>query len=86
MLPMFEPKKIVSVISSKRGKPDLDVAAEVEAPGSKMDPGLKEAAEDLMRGLESKSVMDIASALKAAFECLEAAPHEEASQVERDDL
>ncbi len=77
MLPMFAPKKIVSVISARRGKPDVDVAAEVEAPGSEMDPGLKAAAEDLLSGMQNKSVMDIAKALRAAFEVCDAMPHEE---------
>lgn len=73
MLPMFEPKKMASVISSKRGKPDLDVAVEVEIPGSEIDPGLQEAAEDIMRAIESKSVIDLAKAIKSAIECVDSA-------------
>lgn len=78
MLPFLQPKKIVSVISSRRGKnPDIEVNPEVEAPDSKMDPALKMAAEDLMRAVESKSVIDTAKALRDAFQALESAPHEE---------
>ena len=85
MLPMFAPKKIVSVIVAKKGKPDVSVTPEVEAPGSEMDPGLKEAAEDMLRAFESRSVMDMAQALKAAFECLDAAPHVEGPHLEQEE-
>lgn len=68
-LPFLDRKKMSSVISSRRGKsPDIEVNPEVEAPGSEMDPGLKSAAEDLLRAIESKSVIDLAKALKAAIE------------------
>jgi len=82
MLPMFEPKKVVSVISARRGKPDVEVSAEVEAPGSEIDPGLKEAAEDMLRAFQDKSVLGMAMALKAAFECCDAAPHVEGEHIE----
>jgi len=69
MLPFLkDPKKIVSVISARKGKADVKVNPEVEAPGGEMHPGLKAAAEDFLRGIESKSPIDIAKAFKAAFE------------------
>lgn len=83
MLPMFDHKKIVSVIASKRGKnPDVEVAAEVEAPGQEMDPALKAAAEDILRAISTKSVIDLAKALRAAYEVCESYPHEDNSQAE----
>lgn len=77
MLPFMEPKKIVTIIAARRNKPGVQINPEVEAPGSSMDPGLKEAAIDLLRGIEAKSPMDIAKALKAAFELCDSMPHEE---------
>lgn len=71
-LPFLDRKKMSSVISSRRGRsPDIEVKPEVEAPGSEMDSGLKSAAEDLLRAIESKSVMDVAKALKCAHEICE---------------
>jgi hypothetical protein len=84
MLPFLDKKKIVSVISAKRGKPDVEVNSEMEAPGSELSPGLKEAAEDLMRGLEAKSPIDIAKALKAAFEICDAYPHKEGEHMDEE--
>lgn len=83
MLPFLEPKKIVSVISSRRGKnPDIEVNAEVEAPGQEMDAGLKAAAEDLLRALDTRSAIDLAKAFRAAFEICDAYPHQEGTYKE----
>lgn len=79
MLPFLEPKKMSSVISAKRGKVGLEEAPEVLAPGSELDPGLQEAAQDIMRAIEAKSSIDLAKAIKAAFEICDSAPHEEGS-------
>lgn len=71
MLPFLEPKKLAGSIIVRRGKSGVESKAEVEAPGSEMDPGLKEAATDLLAAINEKSIMGIASALKAAWECCE---------------
>lgn len=68
MLPFLEPKKTISVIMARRGKKDLETAPEMEAPGSSMNPALKSAAEDVMRALESKSVIDLGKAMQAAYD------------------
>jgi hypothetical protein len=68
MLPFLAPKKMVSIIAARRGKPGVEVASEQEAPGAEMHPGLKAAAEDILRAVEHKSVLDLASALQAAYE------------------
>ena len=84
-LPFLDPKKIAaSVIATqmKKKKGDVEVAAEVEAPDSEMDAGLKEAAMDLMRAIEQKSVIDVGKALKAAFMVCDAMPHEEGPHLE----
>jgi hypothetical protein len=82
MLPFLAPKKIVSTISARRGKsPDIEVNTEAEAPGSHMAPGLKTAAEDLMRALETKSPMDIGRALQMAFEACDSEPHKEGPHI-----
>ncbi len=80
MLPFLDSKKIVSVIAARKGKSDMEVKPEVEAVGGEIDPGLKSAAEDIMRAIESKSVIDLASAIKAAFEVCDS--YEDAPQME----
>lgn len=77
MLPFLDKKKIAGAILTKRGKADVQVAPEVEAPDSDMDAGLKECAEDILRAIEHKSVMDLAMALHAFFEMADAMPHVE---------
>lgn len=85
MLPFLAPKKMVSVIVSQRGKNDLhDVNSEVEAPGSDMDPGLQEAAEDMLRAIDTRSPMDLAKALKAAFEICDSYEDEEGENLEQE--
>lgn len=54
----------------KKGR-SSEVAPEVEAPTSNMDPGLLGAAEDLLSAIQGKSPHDIAQALKAAFSVCE---------------
>lgn len=77
MLPFLEPKKTVSIIIARRGKPDLESQPEVEAGEDKIHPDLKEAAEDVMRAIQSKSVIDLAKALQSAFQICDAMPHDE---------
>jgi hypothetical protein len=48
--------------------------------GEGIDADLKVVAEDVLSAIQQKSVVDLAKALKAAFEILEAAPHEEAGE------
>ena len=82
MLPMFDKKRAVGSIMSMRGKkPAVEVASEVEAPGSEMDEGLKAACEDLLGAIERKSVMDMAKAFQAAFLACEEEPHVEGEHI-----
>lgn len=67
-LPFLEPKKIVSVIGSMKKGKSMDVASETQPPGQEVDPGLKAAAEDLLQAINDKSVIGIATALKAAMD------------------
>ena len=76
MIPGLNQKQIVGSIMSRRGKRDVETSNEIES-GEGMDPGLKEAAADIMGALQSKSVIDLAKALKAAFQVCEAMPHDE---------
>jgi hypothetical protein len=86
MLPFLQGRKISSIIAERRGKPPgIEVAPETEAPGQEMDGPLKTAAEDLLRAIDSKSVLDIAKALKAAFEHLDAEPHVEGEHLGDED-
>lgn len=83
MLPFLEPRKITSIIIARHGKSDLEGNPELEAPdGSSseeegLDPDFKEAAADVMRAFENRSVIDLARALKAAFELFDSGPHSE---------
>lgn len=82
MLPWLEKKKSVTVYKSTKGKsPDMEMNSEVEAPDSEMDEGLKEAAEDILRAINSKSAMDLAKAIKSAFEICDSYPHEEGEHI-----
>lgn len=76
MLPFMSKKKIAASIMQKHGK-SLDAASEVEAPNSSLPEGLKGAAEDIMQALQSKSAVDLASALHKAFMICDASPHVE---------
>ena len=77
MLPFLEPKKIVSVMVSRRGKTPVETQPEVEMGENKVDPSLKEASEDILRAIESKSVIDLAKAIQSAFYICDSYPHEE---------
>lgn len=86
MLPFLEPKKISSVILARRGKtPNVSVAPEVEAGESKIDPALKSVAEDLLRGMETKSVIEVAKALQAAHDICDQYDHEEGPHLNEED-
>lgn len=83
MLPFLDKKKAVSVLLARRGKsPDIEVANETEVGDSDIDPGLKEAAEDILRAIQTKSVIDLAKALKAAFTVADSMPHEEGEHID----
>ncbi len=78
MLPFLDKKASVGTIIQQRGKSDLVGAnSEVEAPDSEMDPALKACAEDILRAIDSKSVMDLVSALRAFNEICEYSEGEE---------
>lgn len=86
MLPFLNPRKTVSVIVAKRGKPPgTEVAPEVEAPDHELDGSLKSAMEEFLQAVDSRSVIDMASAFKKAFEACEAEPHEEAEHNETEE-
>ena len=76
MLPFLEPKKMSSMVIARHGKSDLDAHPEIDHDDS-IDPDMKEAAADVMRAFESKSVIDLAKALHSAFMIFDAMPHVE---------
>lgn len=78
MLPFLKPKKISSIIIARRGKDTAsEMSNETEAPSSKVHEGLKSAAEDVINAIESKSAIDLASALQSFFEMCGEMPAEE---------
>lgn len=78
MLPFLLRKRDSGVVTVKRGAKDLHgVKTEVNAPGVEGDPGLEAAAEDVLRAVDSRSVIDLAKALHNAFQICDAMPHEE---------
>lgn len=83
MLPFLDKKRISSVIIAQRGKDNVEVSPEVES-GEGVDEGLKQAAEDVLRAINSNSVVDLAHALKAAYEmcasCEESPVQEDSDQ------
>lgn len=69
MLPIHDKKRMMSFLGERRlGKGDTEVASEVLAPESEIDPALREAATDILSAIQNKSVIDLANAIKAAFE------------------
>lgn len=77
MLPMFDKKKVASVIVERNGKKPLEVSPEVQAPDNDIDPSLKEAGMDMLRAIESKSPVALAKALKAAIDLCGSLPESE---------
>ncbi len=49
------------------------------------DQALENAAQDLLNAIQSKSIPDLRDALRAAFECLDAQPHEEGQHLDLPD-
>jgi hypothetical protein len=75
MLPFMHPKKAVSVIIARRGKPDVEAKSEIG--GKDLPMGLEDAAADILRAMDERSVKGLADALQNAFQICDAAPHEE---------
>ena len=78
MLPWMQPKKSGAVIMAKM-KPEGSVESMQEE--GEEDPSLMVAAEDIMSAIAMKDSKALASALKAAFEILDSAPHEEGPHI-----
>jgi hypothetical protein len=74
MLPFLQPKKQASVIIAARKK---DESTETIGEEGEHPPGLMAAAEDVLSAVANKDATALAGALKAAFECCDAQPHEE---------
>lgn len=78
MLPWLAPKKQASVIIAKR----VGDKTEAEHEEGEHPPGLMAAAEDLISAVHAKDAKAVASAIYAAFEMCEEAPHEEGPHIE----
>lgn len=76
MLPFLKPKLQTGLIVSKR-KPDEASEEPKHTDDSEME-ALEVCMQDLIRALGSKDDKAAAKAYKAAFECCESYPHEEA--------
>lgn len=74
MLPFLKKRPQAGIITELR-KPDEDGAQE-----SQEDQGLVACAQDLIDAVHNGDAKGAAIAMRAAFEILEAQPHEEASQ------
>lgn len=81
MLPFLDKKKIVSVIVNKRGRDIHDVKPEISKD---VNPKLESACEDILLAIDDKSVIDLASAIKAAFQALDSEPHVEGEHLQGD--
>jgi len=77
MLPFLKPKAMSSTIMARRGKPGLEVANEVDAPGTGESSSLEDAAADVLAAIDTRSPKDLAAALRRAFEACESEPHAE---------
>lgn len=82
MLPFMKRKNLATLILAQRGKSDVEIKPEMKSPGDEIDPGLIEAAEDILRAINEKSPIVLAHALHAAFQICDAMPHEEGEHLE----
>jgi hypothetical protein len=73
MLPFLDKKKVTQLIVNRKNGKDVELNPEMGGD----DDGLKAAAEDILRALESKSASDLAQAFKSAFQICDAMPHDE---------
>ncbi len=78
MLPFLKPKKIASLVISKR-KPD-GAGIEAEASADDADAGAVACAEGILRAIESKDARALASALRDAMTCMDTPEADEAEQ------
>lgn len=69
MLPFLGRKDVASGIIAKRmGKPSVEVADEVHAPGEgEESAGIEDCMKDILSAIEHKSPMDMAKAFKRAM-------------------
>lgn len=82
MLPFLKHKKQTASLIVSTRKPDGNIQ-ESHSEGDE-DSAMKAAAEDIMRAITSKDPQHLALALRAAFQILEAEPHEEGPHEEND--
>lgn len=75
-LPFLDPKKVASLVVSKKiDKPSVELAAETVVEPEM--PELNMIAEDMLAAIDKKSPSDLAKAIHAAFLMCESMPHEE---------
>lgn len=75
-IPYLQKKQIAGLIIKKRESDTLSPAENDSE--TEQDQGLESCAEHLIRAVHSKDAPGVAEALRAAFEVLESAPHDEA--------
>lgn len=71
MLPFLKQRKSGTAISTEYRKPDEDKQPEPQ------DPGLEEAASDLISAIQSSDKKSVVAALTSFFQILDAMPHVE---------
>ena len=74
MLPFLKPKQVVGTILARR-KPDG--SNEMENQEGQENEGLSACSAELIRAVHEKDEAAVASALRSAFQILDAEPHEE---------
>lgn len=79
MLPFLKAKPKSAGVTTEYRAPDGGF--QDEAPSNDLE-GLEACGEDLCKAIEAKDYKGIASALKAAFDILESAPHAEGPHTE----
>jgi hypothetical protein len=75
----MKPDRMVSVIVARR---KADGGHEPMHEEGEHEPAIMACAEDLIRAVEAKDIKGVAGAMKAAFEYLDAQPHEEGEHLE----
>jgi hypothetical protein len=82
-LPFLKPQRRDAAVMIAERKPDGNIKENADADG---DQGLQAAAADMLRAIAAKDDKGLAEAFRAAFEILESQPHEEAGEMEPEEM
>lgn len=75
MLPFLKKPQTSSIIIKRMGQPDTKAMPEKDMSNDAISDDMRQCAEQLMRAIESKSVVELAHAMKAMCQMIDMEPH-----------